>query len=184
METITRVNSKPLIKSPPHHVTLRLKTSSANKRNFNSLTRKFKNQANQGIQTESLDQRPMFNYRLTLNEEDTEEYNKGTWMIQQAENRAKYYKPYFENYTRGLDDTNRIEDDKIKGLIIHYPGQSALALDPTTELQYGIFPVIKAVTTDINQPLFLITVDGFQQIRAVDLKEKYEEVLSRMFTKS
>jgi len=198
MQTFATLNSKKTIKSPPRHVTLRLKTSSINKRNFNSLTRKFKNQANQETSpaaaaasqapqetsTESLDQSPMFPYRLTLNEGDTEEYNKGTWMIQKAENRAKYYEQYFENYMRGLDDSIVIEDEKIKGLIIHYPGQSALALDPTTELQYGIFPVIKATTTDINQPLFLITLDGFQQIRAVDLREKYEGVLSRIFTKS
>ena len=177
MQTVTT------LKSPVRQVTLRLRTNKTNQRNFNALTKKFRNTVNHTGQEDSLNQSPMYDYNVTVDEEDSSEYNDGTRMIQQSEKRANYYTPHFKHYMHALDDTYTVEDTKIRGLIIHYPGQSALALDHTTEIQYSIFPEIKAITTDINQPILLITTDGFQHIRADDIRNKYEDVLNKIFTK-
>jgi hypothetical protein len=181
MQTLTTL--KTLKKSPVRQVTLRLRRSNTNQANYNSLTRKLKNNLNHRGQTDSLNQSPIYDYYLTVDEEDSSEYNDGTRMIQQSEKRATYYTPHFKHYMHALDDTLKIEDTKIRGLIIHYPGQSALALDHTTELQYSMFPAITAVTTDVNQPILLITTDGFQHIKADDIRNKYHSVLEKLFTK-
>ena len=100
-----------------------------------------------------------------------------------SERRAMYYKPYLSQHLIPIDDNHQHIPDSIVGLIIHFPDNSSIAFDHTTTMQYEMFPLIESSISEDHQPILLITQYGFQQIRADDVRGKYNKALTELFTK-
>jgi hypothetical protein len=129
----------------------------------------------------SIDQEPMPDTYLDI-DEICGDHNYGNLQIEQAQQRAAFYLPRLIDYNEAIDDKKTIAPEDILGLIIHYPNELPLALDYTTTFQYGIFPAIQANTTEENQPIMLITMNGLQEIHADDLRNKYADTLTKLFS--
>lgn len=110
------------------------------------------------------------------------DHNYGHLQIEQAQRRAAFYLPRLIAYVKPIDEGLTVPREDIFGLIIHYPDQLPMAFDFTTTFQYGVFPAIQATTTNENQPIMLITRSGFQEIDADDIRGKYADTLTRLFT--
>jgi hypothetical protein len=113
-----------------------------------------------------------------------DEFHEASRDIVTSERRALYYKPYLSQHLIPFDDTHQHIPDSIVGLIIHFPNNSPMAFDHTTTLQYEMFPLIESSISEEHQPILLITQYGFQQIRADDIRGKYNKTLTELFTKN
>lgn len=135
---------------------------------------------NNSINTQSYNEEPMVDTFIEL-DDPSDIYNYGDMQIQISEKRAKFYLPDFIDYVKGIDNSLTVPGKDIIGLIIHFPNDKPMAFDPTTTFQYGMFPTIQLILTEINQPIMLITTNGFQEINADDVRGKYSEVLTKLF---
>jgi hypothetical protein len=135
---------------------------------------------NNSINTQSYNEEPMVDTFIEL-DDPSDIYNYGDMQIQISEKRAKFYLPDFIDYVKGIDNSLTVPGKDIIGLIIHFPNDKPMAFDPTTTFQYGMFPTIQLILTEINQPIMLITRNGFQEINADDVRGKYSEVLTKLF---
>ena len=167
-----------LNKRRPSSRTLVLRLSSRNNKN---VTHKNNREKLNNNSDKRIDQEPMADQYISI-EEENEDHNSGNLQIEQSQKRASFYLPRLIDYVKPIDNTNIIPAENILGLIIHYPDELPMAFDYTTSFQYGMFPAIKESTGEENQPIMLITTSGFQEIHANDIREKYNDTLTKLFS--